>query len=96
MDEEIFRAVMHDDKYYIIVGNTRVSQLEFETKHLAQRYIKSKPWELIGNICTLICRNIIQDCINEHNSKLHGIDSPLFKNVKTYKIEKDDTNTKTN
>lgn len=48
---DIFTIVEKDKKFIIVLGNVRISPTEFKTQKDAEKYIKSKPYELIINTC---------------------------------------------
>lgn len=49
----IFTIAQKDGKYYILVQNYIVSEKTFDTFKQAERYMNSKPWELIINVTSL-------------------------------------------
>ena len=48
--EPIFKLAKLNGKFVIIMGNNRASEKEFETQEEANKYISSKPYELILNM----------------------------------------------
>lgn len=46
---DIFNIVKIEDKFKIVLGNAIISQREFKDIKDAEKYIKSKPYELIFN-----------------------------------------------
>ena len=68
--KEIFRTVLHNEKYHILVGNQKVSINEFDTQEEAENYIDSKPWELIGNLSMLICKHQMEEYKKERANNI--------------------------
>lgn len=55
-EEKIFRIARlsaENDDVTIAIGNYRVTNKVFKTENEAQRYINSKPWELIAALASL-------------------------------------------
>lgn len=65
-----------NDKYVIILGQFRVSKLDFPSKIAAVRYLKTKPWEIIFNTATLIAKGVFLEgfdkFINQPNTQGNG------------------------
>lgn len=55
---EIKPVDSNNDKFVIVLGQFRISKWEFPTKTEAERYLKSKPWEIIFNTATLIAKGV--------------------------------------
>lgn len=49
-----------NDKCKIICGNNLMTEIEFTNLKEAIKYINSKPWELITNLCALMVNNLYQ------------------------------------
>lgn len=49
----IFTIAENENKFYVLVQNYVVSEKTFDKLKDAERYIKSKPWELIINVTSL-------------------------------------------
>lgn len=49
----IFTIAEKDNKFHILVQNYIVSEKTFDTLKQAERYVASKPWELIINVTSL-------------------------------------------
>lgn len=63
LEEKIFRIVRlsaENDNVTIAIGNYRVTNKVFKTENEAQRYINSKPWELIVAVSTLFTEFILK------------------------------------
>lgn len=52
--DKIFTLVTQKGITRIAVGNSIVSQMQFDTVKAAKEYVSSKPWELIVNVTLLI------------------------------------------
>lgn len=52
--DELFNLVKQNGKVIICVGNNRVSRKQYETYEQADKYIASKPYELLINVSILI------------------------------------------
>ena len=65
-----------NDAFVIIFGQFRISKLEFPTKIAAARYLKTKPWEIIFNVATLIAKGVFlegyEKFINNQNVEENG------------------------
>lgn len=66
-----------NDKFVIVIGQFRVSELEFPSKIAAAKYLKTKPWEIIFNTATLIAKGIFLEGYekfinNQQNVKENG------------------------
>lgn len=49
----IFTIAENENKFYVLVQNYVVSEKTFDKLNDAERYINSKPWELIINVTSL-------------------------------------------
>lgn len=68
-EEKIFRIARlsaENDNVTIAIGNYRVTNKVFKTENEAQKYINSKPWELIAALASLYVEFATKkDAINE-------------------------------
>ena len=73
---EILPLTSDNDKFVIVLGQIRVSKLDFPTKLAAARYLKTKPWEIIFNTATLIAKGVFlegyEKFIKNQNSEENG------------------------
>lgn len=67
MNEFIKPRQSKDGKVIICIGNHKASKKEFETIEEAQRYIDSKPWELI--YMTAIFASIAKEEMDNNKNK---------------------------
>lgn len=61
---EFFRIVPTDEsgeKFTIIIGDGRATNMEFISEDEAQDYIDEKPWELIASTATFIATKIVEE-----------------------------------
>lgn len=68
-NEKLFAIVKQKEKFIIVCGNYKVSNEEFENIEEAEEYIKSKPYELIINVTTLIAKFELEKLNNTKNEK---------------------------
>lgn len=52
--DELFNLVKQNGKVIICVGNNKVSRKQFKTFNDAEKYIASKPYEILINVSILI------------------------------------------
>ena len=68
-EEKIFRIARlsaENDNVTIAIGNYRVTNKVFKTENEAQKYINSKPWELIAALASLYVEFALKkDTINK-------------------------------
>lgn len=57
----IFTIAENENKFYVLVQNYVVSEKTFDKLKDAERYINSKPWELIINVTSLTQKLIKQN-----------------------------------
>lgn len=56
--DSIFMLVNNGEDVRIASGNHLVSEKEFKNEAEAEKYIKSKPYELICNLCCVIFKSM--------------------------------------
>lgn len=60
------------DEYFITLGDKRASELTFKTSKEAQKYIESKPYELVMTMC-FACLEAYDRCKEEANKAMQEI-----------------------
>ena len=66
--DELFNLVKQNDKVIICVGNNKVSRKQFKTYNDAEKYIASKPYEILINVSILIQKLTTNE--NQNSAKI--------------------------
>ena len=64
-ENNVFLIVNVEDKYRIALGEHWVTKQIFDTPEEAQKYINSKPWELLMNVAAVMAKFVNSELNNK-------------------------------
>lgn len=63
-----FTAVKHKDKYYILCGDTAITQKTFDNLKQCNEYVAKKDWNTIANFVLILVQKINEHYKNQVNN----------------------------